>query len=167
MSVDWTEADMSVIHTAETLIEKYHPDLKRARIGFIFRSEPSVSGDKFVVGHTKKVSYQDQTLLDYDFIIWLAKDIYEKWEQKRREALIDHELCHCTKTETGEAKIRHHDIEEFEAIIDRYGLWDKALASVAPAFERALQLDLGLRSLPQPELVGSVTAVSPDLVPFD
>lgn len=166
MSVNWIEVDQSVIHTAEKIIKEFHPELEKAKIGFIYRSEASWSSDKMVIGHAKKVSSQDHPFMDYDFVIWLAMDVYQKYDQKRREALIDHELCHCFMTEDGEAKLRHHDIEEFKAIVERYGLWKSDLVDIAPAFENAIQLDLGL--LHKVESVGSVSAISPDVqVSFD
>lgn len=163
MGVEWEEASASVLSIARTLIDDYHSDLEDAKIGFVFRSEASSSGGFSVLGHASKVSGQLRALLDFDFIIWLAKDVYERMDENYRMALIDHELCHCTIID-GEAKMVHHDVEEFKAVIGRWGLWDATLLSAAPAFKKAMQLELGLQMLETREHSGSIQAISPTLM---
>ena len=41
---------------------------------------------------------------------------------EQRRALIDHELSHCSFLDQV-PEMRHHDIEEFKHIIERYGFW--------------------------------------------
>lgn len=78
--------------------------------------------------------------------------------KKQRAALVDHELCHFTRTKTEEPDpkdprnwitvygpaddpdswgIREHDVEEFSEIIERHGLWDTGIESFAAVVREA------------------------------
>lgn len=138
--VSWEEASQEVINMAEELIAKYHPVLgKYARVGFVFRSEAQVSNGRAVLGKASKVSEKLKTLLELDFLIWIAKKEFEAMEDERKRALIDHELSHCSITD-GDFRMRHHDVEEFHAIIERYGLWTDDLQRTKAAIDKAEQL---------------------------
>lgn len=122
MAVEWYPAPQHVIDVAQHLIARYHEHLKGARIAFIMRSEAPRSGGKLTLGKAKKVSAELQVHIEYDFIIWLAKDWYQRLSALQREALIDHELSHCEWFDE-KASIKGHDVEEFAHIIERYGYW--------------------------------------------
>jgi hypothetical protein len=142
MAIEWTEASRDVIATAEEIIRQYHADLRNANIGFLFRSEAQSSGDKQVTATASKVSDKLRPFLDYDFIIWVAEDVWKSLTHERRQALIDHELCHCQYIGgpgEGKATILHHDIEEFIVIIERYGLWSHDLLNARNALSKAVQ----------------------------
>lgn len=138
MSITWEEASQSVIHTAEDMIKKYHPHLREATIVFMFRSESSSSGGKEVYSKAAKVTAQMRALLDEaDFIIWVSQPDWEKNNTAWREALIDHELCHCLIVD-GEASLRPHDVEEFLEIINRHGYWNATLKELQVAYQEVL-----------------------------
>ena len=139
--VTWEEASKDVINIAQDLVEKFHPDLKLARIGFVFRSEAQISNGKEAVGQASKVSDKLKPMLELDFLIWIAKDVYERLDDARRRAVIDHELTHITWGQNG-LTLRYHDIEEFHSIIERYGLWCHDLVKTKESIERAEQLHL-------------------------
>ena len=139
--VTWEEASAEVIYTAQDLVRRYHPHLREARIGFVFRSEAQVSKGRMTLGKCSKVSDKMHPVLDLDFLIWLAKDEYEKMPAERRAALIDHELTHITMGNSG-LTLRDHDVEEFYTIIERYGLWTTDLMAAKAAMDRAEQLHL-------------------------
>lgn len=137
--VQWSEASQTVIRLAEELIEQYHKPLRKARVGFVFRSEAQISQGKTVLGKASKVSDKLKPVLELDFLIWIAGDAFEKMSDERKRALIDHELSHCT-IEEGQFKMRHHDVEEFHSIIERYGLWTYDLQLTKEAIDKAEQL---------------------------
>lgn len=71
-----------------------------------------------------------------DWLIILSEDFWAQAKAIEREALIVHEALHCGQqrdkfgeprfnTATGEPVIgiRHHDVEEFHAVVRRYGAW--------------------------------------------
>jgi len=89
--------------------------------------------------------------VDFDFVILLNEEFWksELTENRHREALLDHELCHATLKEDsyGEPvrdargrlvyRTRKHDIEEFACIPERHGLWKHDLERFAQAIRRA------------------------------
>jgi len=158
----WTEASSEVIAIANELIEQYHPWLKEARVGFVFRDEPQKSGNKLVIGKVSKVCEQFKPHMDLDFLIWIAESFYVNMDDDRRKALIDHELCHCGFID-GTARMCSHDIEEFTVVVQRWGLWRPDLitfghaveaAQVTRAYQMALELEDELKQ-------GGAIAVDP------
>lgn len=146
-----------VLALAREIISLYHEDLEDARIGFIFQEEAGKKLGHIVLGSTTKVSERQQAAgLDLDFIITLAHDEWELATENARRAVIDHELCHCDFND-GDCKLAAHDIEEFQVIIDRYGLWKSDLRIIAPSFSSAQ-----LAMFPDaPQARGKVEAVEP------
>lgn len=121
--VEWKEAPDSIIQMAQGIIGAYHPWLEDAAIGFIMRSEAPVSNGKKTLGKARKVTDEQRVFMDFDFVIWIAEDEWGSLDVNQRRALIDHELCHCHMANDGKTKIRPHDIEEFNCILERYGFW--------------------------------------------
>lgn len=70
-----------------------------------------------------------------DYIMVLESEFWGNAQPKQREALVFHELCHTEHSvgKDGELKfkddgrpvfgIQGHDIEEFNAVVERYGAW--------------------------------------------
>jgi len=138
--IEWEEASPSVIHVAEELIEKYHPWLKEARIGFVYRDKAQKSKGRLVLARAQTVPAKLQVYLEYDFLIWVSKEDWEgKLTDAQREALIDHELCHCARDDSGAWTIRPHDVQEFWQVIERHGLWSFDLLRGRDVMERAVQ----------------------------
>jgi len=55
---------------------------------------------------------------------------------KYREPLMFHEMLHCGENDDGSPCIIEHDVEEFGAVVQKYGLWKEDLS------EFSQQLDL-------------------------
>ncbi len=145
MTVEYKEVSSDVLSIATEIIDRFHPQLKDCKIGFVFRSEASISGGKLVLGTTGKITEKIKPLLsqELDILIVLAEDEYSRMASDRRRALIDHELCHVIQNpNTGGWTTRSHDLNEFNEIIERYGLWSNDLILAGPAFARAAQLEL-------------------------
>jgi len=118
-----------VLDRAERIIRRHHSELLgHVSIGFVFRSDVSYSGGKYVLAKIAKIPPKLTPFLKYDLVVWIAEDEYSKLSGEQRDALIDHELCH-VEYDTVEDKIAlvGHDIEEFNEIIVRYGAWNKSL----------------------------------------
>lgn len=130
MGAEWEEADQYLLSMAEELIEEHHAHLKHANVGFLYRDKAAKSGETFVYGKARKVADKDKVFMEFDFIIWIAKEEFERLENDRQRALVDHELCHCAGFPGG-WKMRHHDVEEFVDIVIRHGLWNPALKQIA------------------------------------
>ena len=143
MAAIWSKAPDHVLEIVRRLIDLYHESLKDARIGVIMRSEAPVTGGRITYGKAEKVSAKAQVHVPYDFIIWLSEDQYWMLAPFQREALIDHELCHCRYDTDTVAAIRPHDVEEFTEILERYGYWWPEASAVAAAAQQAQLFEEG------------------------
>ena len=152
---EYTKCSELVLNMANEIIEESHPSLYEANIGFLFRDEAQEAKGKTILATAKKAPAWVRPYADLDFLIVIAKDEWDKMQTSRREALIDHELCHCTFWD-GEAKILGHDIEEFHAIIERRGLWNYDLFTAKDKFANAQR---PLEGFETPKKEGKVSTI--------
>jgi hypothetical protein len=131
------------------VIEKHHRHLEEANIACVFRSGTwSDGGGGTILASAGKVGAKMQAICgDFkpDFIITINEDAWMAMDEKSREALIDHELCHCIKNgcdSLGNPKwgLVGHDVEEFEAIIRRHGLWKSDLKRFGRAVNEQMSM---------------------------
>jgi hypothetical protein len=169
---EWTEVTNEVLDIAKEIIDLYHPFLKEARIGFVFRDTTGTSSGKEVVAKTSKVPEKYKPYMDLDFFIWIAEDFWTDLSLERCQALIDHELCHCGLGDNGWIMIGH-DVEEFGVILERYGLWNRDLFNAGKAMQKAAnQLSFWEVSKPETGIFkrdekGEVIAIHPEKIPED
>lgn len=131
----WRAVDAEQIATEE-LIPAYHPDLIDARVLFLMTTKERKSAGKLVWAKTTKLSGANKFLSSgkdedidegYDFMVLISSDVWDRLTTKQRRALIDHELSHCTGTETDDGfkwGYRGHDLEEFRDVVQRNGPWN-------------------------------------------
>lgn len=140
--IEYKRAQSDMIEMVTEMATKYHRQLKGRKIAVIMQDVASMKKDKLIYGWAGLPSPRLRPLLDekYDFVICLALDAWLIAEKNKREAIIDHELCHCQIDENGKPYIRPHDYEEFVEIVDRHGFWRQDFA------ERGIQGALGFRN---------------------
>ncbi len=121
---------------AANIIYEWHPHLVGVAIAFIIKApgndgaeNPKTAkaprgGKALKLGSAAAVSekYQLITDRDYEFIIELNGQYWDRLELDQQQALIDHELCHCRKDGDG-FYLADHDLEEFRQIVRRHGFW--------------------------------------------
>lgn len=137
MATKYTPAP-DVKSIADELIVKYHPHLDGVRIEYVMGDKTPRRGGKDVWGFVKKISSlpaylaadkNDQKSGDVSpfFVMVISEPIWVNLYPDKRTALVDHELCHCgvEVDDEGNSKLTliPHDLEEFVAIVRRYGLW--------------------------------------------
>lgn len=143
---------LAVYEIVESLVEKHHTHLADAAIAIAWRFGWKANADgRVTLGQVKKGSDLDRELHGFDFVILLNHEAVNggTLKQPQLKALIDHELCHCqvSRDQNGGVKtdengrtvyrIRKHDIEEFQEIVARHGLWkDELEAFVAAVREK-------------------------------
>lgn len=138
---------------AEEIIPEYHSSLddQGMAIVYLFKKKAPKKGDTVNLGTASKRSTKDQVVANIiggfcHFVITIGWDQWLLLDEDGRRALVDHELCHCEvdfdKKGNPVPKIRHHDIEEFDEIIERHGLWRRSIENTAKAMERARQMGL-------------------------
>jgi hypothetical protein len=129
---------------AAVLVDAIHTHLVNAQIGYLFRKDIKRRG-QVVLGQASKVGGKLAHFSHLDFLIEIN---WERWillDSTRRIALMDHELEHCgvDDTEKGEKFVLvPHDVEEFNSIARRWGIWRPQLAQFADALGTGQQLGL-------------------------
>ena len=123
------EADV-VGDIAKILIAAFHTELKDLKIAYLFR-EKITSRNVVHYAKAKKADPNVRFLAEVDFIIEVNWTAWKKLTPRQKLALVDHELCHCTVETKNDGDdvpvIEHHDVEEFGAIVKRWGLWQLPL----------------------------------------
>lgn len=138
--MEYTEATEEMVEMVESVVQKYHTRLDGVSIGVI--SQDKASKSKGAVVHARAClppkSMKPLLKEHYDFIICIALDSWQTFTHAQKEALIDHELCHCWFGDNGPEMIGH-DLEEFAQIIKRHGFWrgNPTEQAVQEAFEFA------------------------------
>ncbi|OPX87761.1 MAG: hypothetical protein A4E53_02383 [Pelotomaculum sp. PtaB.Bin104] len=133
----------NVEEIASQLIEEHHRHLVNAKIKFLKRYGNWKAKGKTRLGSAEKVSEKHKYLTGYDFIIIINGIVFDSLRQQEKEALVDHELCHCGVTDKDEFCIWPHDLEDFIAIVRRHGLWMEELKRFADvAIEASRQLTI-------------------------
>jgi hypothetical protein len=126
----------------------FHEELHGAHIALAWRKELKADTDgHLILGKCVKASDLQRELSEWDFVILLNKEVWvnRAFVVEKKKALLDHELCHAAPVfdEEGEPKrderdrliwrIRKHDIEEFQGIIERHGCYKSDLERFAAA----------------------------------
>ena len=136
---------------AQELIADHYPDIAKyeIKIAYMFRAEiPRVAGV------CRKIDDQNRALHGFDFAITLARDVWDRAEKDQsgkifQRAVLDHELQHVAivfDEETGDPKydkesgliktrLVEHDVQEFAAILKRYGPYADDLRAFIEAHE--------------------------------
>lgn len=140
-------SDKELEVVAKPIQDAYHPNLKIVKIAFLFREEAAISDGRVVAGMAVKVDDRNWALHRVDAIVEIARDVWEEANEQFRNALIDHELSHIgirfdesgtpvmdEMTNRVKVYVKHHDVEEFEAVLVRHGAYHKELRSFLQAF---------------------------------
>lgn len=131
---------------ARKLIEEHHPELVGIRIDYVFRSPAANHGGKVVLGKARKISGLAAFLAHHEgafLVMEIAGDVWQELTERKRAALVDHELCHMGTDDNGGPKILSHDVEEFVVVVERHGIWKRDLESFQLAAQLALPFDGG------------------------
>ena len=106
---------------------KEHDDLHwiqqtHVHIGYAEADYAKKKVDKLVFADTRKVPDLYRAFIPYDFIITFYAPNVMLLTDEQQEILMYHELLHIGLKANGELYVVPHDVEEFDRIIDRYGL---------------------------------------------
>lgn len=154
MSAIYSNAE-EVEEIAKDLIADHYPEIAgNPLVKIIYRFEDPArnKNGKVVMGECKRMTGLNSYLYhdghDFDpgtdpfFLILIAYTVWRKLSEKQREALVDHELAHigCERDEEGNTRlsINAHDVEEFESVVRRHGMWKTDLQRFAEAVEETV-----------------------------
>ncbi len=139
---EWTRQPL-IEKIVDDLVAKHHPHLQRAHILVLGKPKAGKRHAAIARKASRAVQalYKDAAGTDVHYLIEVGLDVWEKYTPDARKILIDHELCHFLGLdEKGKWAFEpDHDIEEFEAIVQRHGAYHAKLVSFAKA---AKQLSL-------------------------
>ena len=125
---DFQPADEAQRLAETNAIPNWHPDCADASICYLLTTKRMKSKGRHVWAKVRKTNPVEQHLTGHDLIIIIDAGVWARLDEKKRLALLDHELCHVEKTEdedTGDIgwRLVGHDIEEFRAVVSRHGMW--------------------------------------------
>lgn len=107
------------------LVATLHRHLVGADVGYVFR-ENMQSHDRTTLAKASKAGAKLGFFAGLDLCIDVNHTAWLALSNEQRVALIDHELCHFGIEETDKGTrfvLLSHDVEEFGAIVTRWGLW--------------------------------------------
>jgi hypothetical protein len=142
------ETDKELQKFGEGVMGQFHEDkCGKATIIFAFRDPAEKAKDRVTLAKVVKVPGMWKALgkVKADFIIIVAKKEWETLNEQKREALIDHQLCHCGVHEHAKKpgkmvfEIIPHDVGEFSSVFGRHGIHCDDMIKM---IEASKQLDL-------------------------
>lgn len=147
------------------LDEFEHLKSGEADIAVLMRAEPKVKQGRRVLGTVYLPAVQGELspVFDWllgrflgrypDYLMVLEDGWWEAASPRQREILIYHELCHCVQKvdqygeprfdrETGKPiwGLQAHDVEEFNAVVSRYGAWTPEIVAFVAAAQEGFKL---------------------------
>lgn len=150
--MEFTTDANDVREIAERIVQEHRPELEEhvsgIRIQYMFQAEATALGEgRVCAGKCVHCSDRDHALHGYDFLIVMARDVWDEATPEYRLALVDHELAHVglKVTEEGEPAYdevtgrrkgfcRRHEIEDFSDVIERHGTYHRGLVQFLAAF---------------------------------
>lgn len=112
-------------------VRKEHADLAwmdtmGPKIGYVTSDQPKTSAEKTVFGECVKVKDLVRIFVPYDFLIVIYEVNCAFFTEEQFMELLYHELLHVDfamkKDGTISWRIRKHDIEDFRAVVQQYGM---------------------------------------------
>jgi hypothetical protein len=112
---------------ADPIIQAFHAHLVHARMAYLFTDRVMRKMGKTVLGKALKTGGILGHFSEADFVLIFSKPVWDGMADEKRRALVDHVLMHCAGTTDKVGgwtwTIHPHDLEEFNDIIRRHGLW--------------------------------------------
>jgi hypothetical protein len=112
-----------------------HRSLSVYAFKLVFCGKGRKSKGKKTLASIKLLSDLDQMLSKFEILIVID----EAWwiaNPEKQEALLFHELCHLQVSDEGKLQVIGHDLEEFYAVLRRYGDWNKEIKPMRDIFEQ-------------------------------
>lgn len=133
------------------LIGAFHPHLAQANIAIMWRYGWKRCRDGHLKGGEMRLCAEvDRELHGFDFVMALNYKLWSELDETCQVAIVDHELCHAQVDDDDDGdvrvdekgricyRIKKHDLEEFTAIVGRYGQYRQGVKDmIAKALEHA------------------------------
>ncbi|NGP62683.1 hypothetical protein FLT15_31735 [Paenibacillus thiaminolyticus] len=128
--------------------------LQGAKIIGRFRFGTWNSKGKVTLGQAKVLTPFERHEIDAELAVIVNGEVWEHLDNKQREALVYHELCHFEEMTDANGspkmddnkrpmfKIAGHDLEEFSSVVRKYGLWMPDTRKFVQAAKEGEQLEI-------------------------
>lgn len=141
--MEYSKAGEEVLKVVSEMAEKNHPRLGGHELAVLMQDKATEKAGKIILATASLPPARMKPLLaeEVEFVICIAADQWANLTPEKRQAVVDHELCHCgLDADTGKPYIRGHDYEEFGEVAERHGFWreDFGEAQVQQAFSGIL-----------------------------
>ena len=119
ISDHYTELAREVIEEHEELFDLMLGDVT---IVYLSSTHKKRSKGKIVLGQCEKVADKNKWAIPCDFTITLFDRNMEGASDECVKKVLFHELLHVGVDEDGFKYVRPHDLEDFKAVVDKYGV---------------------------------------------
>ena len=130
------DAGSEVEDTAKELLGAFHSEVATANFAYLFKAKASTAElEAGIVAQAKKVPPMFKVLTDdLDFVIMIAKPLWDELSPTERKAQLDSALCSCTAklNEHGDFKtdeagnpifcLKQYDLQGHSEVLARYGI---------------------------------------------
>lgn len=91
------------------------------QIGYVMSRE-APAGERPKLADCRRVPLTYRAWLPFDFVVTFYEPNITWLSEEQREVLMIHELLHVGITDKGKPKLVKHDVQDFRALLERYGL---------------------------------------------
>lgn len=110
----------------QTIINDQFPALEGAVIKILYDTKKRKSAGRFIIARIKKANDEMKILamnengVPPDYIMFIDKQVFQELNDRDKERIIYHELCHCEVdfNSDNQYKIKDHEIQGFYSEID-------------------------------------------------
>ncbi len=119
--------DQETVDFVKEIIGKDFERLVNAKIKILFDTKKRKSGGNYTLGRMQKANDLIRTLTfdetedeGYDYILYLDKVVWSNIDEKDKERLVRHELCHCEVDFEKDSPygLKDHEITDFYSEIE-------------------------------------------------
>ena len=111
----------------ESLRNEVDSDVATVRIAYLFDNaafDPAKDEVTYAkLGKAMKAAPVWRHLAAVEAVIVIRRWFWERFDERQRGAVLMHELLHVEATAPGKIRIKEHSIEEFGAVMRRYGAY--------------------------------------------
>jgi len=115
-----------VEQNVQTIINDQFPALEGSVIKILYDTKKRKSAGRFIIARIKKANDEMKILamnengVPPDYIMFIDKQVFQELNDRDKERIIYHELCHCEVdfNSDNQYKIKDHEIQGFYSEID-------------------------------------------------
>ncbi|MCG9891063.1 MAG: hypothetical protein MH252_08310 [Thermosynechococcaceae cyanobacterium MS004] len=120
-----------------------HRSLSTYKFRLLFKKKISHRKGRRTLATVKILSPQERLISDGADILIVIDWFFWMGNPEKQEPLLFHELCHLQLDEESNLVSVGHDLEEFRAVIEKYGDWNRDVLPFAKAIKQFDLFELG------------------------